>query len=240
MKKNLNIYGLLVLLILGACQKGIRQQSEQNSSVEPTSVAKAKAPGNGTIYLTVTLYETIAGNKIWDDDNGPYIHGMDRVEAQILSSDGNFYMNTNNNTVKQPIRTIQFLPDATDVDLSGNRNYSLRTSVPQDQNINGGNTVWIQNLGVGQSQLMSMRAWGVDQQGVVDWKLLFRNGPENTSSSSTDYVRVTRTNSNPDTWTIEPAGTSLPAANARLVNGNDQAYGSEYYVAPFKLTLVRK
>ena len=237
MKKNLNITALLSLLILGACQKDIRQQSEQNSTVERTSVVKAKEPGNGTIYLTVTV-DGAAGNQILSDNGTAYIHGTDRVEAQILSSDGNFYMNTNSNTVKQPIRTMQFLPGS-NVDLSGNRNYSLRTSVPQDQTINGGNTVWIQNLGVGQSQLMSFRAWGVDQQGVLDWKLLFRNGPENNSGSSTDYVLITRTEN--DTWTIEPAGfPSVTAANARLVNGSDIALGSEYYVAPFKLTLVRK
>lgn len=236
MKKNLNITALLGLLILGACQKDIRQQSEQNSPVEPTSAVKAKPPANGTIYLTVTVDNT-DGNQILSDNGTVYAHGMDRVEAQILSSDGNFYMNTNNNTVKQPIRTMQFLQDAVDVDLSGNRNYSLRTSAPLDQSINGGNTVWIQNLAEGQWQLMCMRAWGVAQQGVVNWKMLFRNGPENNSSSLTDYVKVTKTESNPDTWTIEPAS---PATIARLVNGSDFAMGSEYYVAPFKLTLVRK
>jgi hypothetical protein len=98
--------------------------------------------------------------------------------------------------------------------------------------------VWIQNLAIGQSQLMSFRAWGVQQQGVVDWKLLFRNGPENNSTSLTDYVLVTRTAA--EIWTIEPAGLSSPPANARLVDGNDTPFGVEYYQAPFKLTLMKK
>lgn len=238
MKKNLNISVLLVLLILGACQKDIQQPADQKDSEIAGAAVKKGPPANSSVELIVTI-DDASGNMILSDNGTAYTHGLSRVEAQILSSDGNFYMNTNNNTVKVPLRTMQFLPGS-DVDLSGNRNYSLRTSAPLDPNINGGNTVWIQNLGVGQSQLMSMRSWGVEQQGVVEWKLLFRNGPENNSSSSTDYVRVTRTNSNPDTWTIEPAGISSPANNARLVTGNDVASGSEYYVTPFKLTLVRK
>jgi len=236
MKKNLNISVLLILLILQACQKDIRQQSEQNSPVEPTSAAKAKPPVNATVSLDVTLDDG-AGNKILSDNGTVYIHGTDRVEAQILSSDGNFYMNTNNNTVKQPIRTMQFLPGS-DVNLGGKRNYSLRTSAPLDPTVNGGNTKWVQNLSIGESQIMSFRAWGVQQQGVVDWKLLFRNGPENNATSSTDYVLVTRTAD--DTWTIEPAQISLPIANAKLVDGNNVAMGSEYYQVPFKLTLKKK
>jgi hypothetical protein len=239
MKKNLNITLLLVSLILGACQKDVRQQSEQNLQVEPTSAAKAKPPVNATVSLNVTL-DNAAGNKILSDNGTAYIDGTDRVEAQILSSDGNFYMNTNNNTVKQPIRTMQFLPGTPGINLSGKRNYSLRTSAPLDPNINNG-TVWIQNLGVYQSQLMCMRAWGVEQQGAVDWKLLFRNGPENNNnpSSLSDYVLVTRTAV--DEWTIEPAGISSPAANAKLVNGSDGPYGPlDYYTTPFKLTLKKK
>ena len=239
MKKHLTTLPLILLLVISGCQKDTQQSPEQKDL--EIAAAKNGSPANGTIYLTVTLDETIAGNQIEDDNKGPYIHGTDRVEAQILSSDGNFYMNTNNNTVKQPIRTMQFLPGTTGIDLSGNRNYSLRTSVPLDPNINGGNTVWIQNLGLDQSQLMCMRAWGVEQQGVVDWKLLFRNGPENNNnpSSLSDYVLVTRTAV--DEWTIEPADISSPAANAKLVNGSDGPYGPvDYYPAPFKLTLKKK
>jgi hypothetical protein len=238
MKRHFSTLTLLATLVTLGCQKNIQKADEPNDSEIRSGVAKGPSPATGTVYLTVTVDDS-SPHMILSDNSTPYIHGRDRVEAQLLSSDGNFYMNTNNNTVKPPVRTMQFLP-GWDVDLSGNRNYSLRTSAPQDPAINGGNTVWIQNLAVGQSQLMSFRAWGVEQQGVVDWKLLFRNGPENNSFSLTDYVRVTRTASNPDTWTIEPAGISSPAANARLVNANDIALGSEYYPAPFRLTLSRK
>lgn len=236
MKKHLTTLPLILLLIISGCQKDIRQTVEQSDSEIAGAAAKNGPPTNGTVYLIVTV-DDATGNKILSDNETDYIHGINRVEAQLLSSDGNFYMNTNNNTVKQPIRTMQFLPGTAGIDLSGNRNYSLRTSAPLDQSINGGNTVWIQNLSIDDSQIMCMRAWGVDQQGVVDWKLLFRNGPENNSASSTDYVLVTRTA--PDTWTIEPAGfPSVTPANARLLDGNDAPLG--YHVAPFKLTLRKK
>ena len=226
-----------MLVALISCKKNI-QPTEQSDSEIALSAAKNGSPATGTIYLTVTV-DDASGNQILSDDGRTYTHGNDRVEAQILSSDGNFYMNTNNNTVKAPLRTMRFLPGSA-VNLSGKRNYSLRTSTPLDATINEGNTKGIQNLSVGESQYMSFRAWGVQQQGVVDWKLLYRNGPENNSSSLTDYVIVTKTASNPETWTIEPAGLSAPAATARLVNGNDIAMGLEYYQAPFKLTLKKK
>lgn len=237
MKKNLTILTLLTFLALTGCKKNIGPTEPINSEI-PVSAARNASPATGTVYLIVTVDDASA-NQILSDDGTAYTHGRDRVEAQILSSDGNFYMNTNNNTVKAPIRTMQFLPGS-DVNLSGKRNYSLRTSAPLDATINGGNTKWIQNLAVGESQFMSFRAWGVQQQGVVDWKLLYRNGPENNTSSLTDYVIVTKTALNPETWTIEPAGISSPGATARLVNGNDIAMGLEYYQAPFKLILKKK
>ena len=238
MKKNLTTLTLILVLAISGCQKDIQQSAEPKDSEIAT--ARSGSPANGTVYLIVTVDDATAGNQVLSDNGTPYTHGMDRVDARLMSSDGTFYMNTNNNTVKAPIRTMQFLPDATDFDLSGNRNYSLRTEAPKDPSVNGGNTVWIQNLALNQSQRMGLRAWGVDQQGVADWRLQFRNGPQNNSSSLTDYVIVTKTGINPDTWTIEPAGISSPGANAKLVDGNGIAFGSEYYATPFKLTLVRK
>ena len=237
MKQKLIIFKLLTVLVLTSCQKDTSQQPEQNSSEEIISAVRGeRLPRIESVYLAVTVRNE-PDDQILSDNGTPYIHGTDRVEAQILSSDGNFYMNTNNNTVKLPIRTMQFLAGSA-VTLGEKRNYSLRTSIPLDPAINGGNTKWVQDLSVGESQIMSMRAWGVQEQGVVDWKLLFRNGDENNSTSSTDYVRVTRVAGN--TWTIEPGGVSETAARVRLVTGCDAPLGSEYYHAPFKLTLVKK
>src|SRR6266487_1482255 len=216
MKKNLNLTVLLAVLGLAGCQKDIQQSTEQNSSVEPMVTAKAPATGNTTVNLSVTV-DDASVNNILSDGKGAYINGTDRVDAQILSSDGNFYMNTNNNTVKTPVRTMQFLPGNPELGLAGKRNYSLRTNA----------TTWLQNMTVGSSQNVGFRAWGVQQGGVVDWRLLFRNGLENNSSSLTDYAKVTRTSN--DEWTIEPANYATTPANARLIDGNDNSIGLGYY-----------
>ena len=227
MKKSINFTGLLTLLVLAGCQKDIQQSAEQTASVESASVAKPSSGGNTTVNLSVTVDDASA-NKILSDGKGAYINGTDRVEAQILSSDGNFYMNTNNNTVKTPVRTIQFLPGNPELNLSGKRNYSLRTNA----------AIWLQNMAIGSFQNVGFRAWGVQQGGVVDWRLLFRNGLEDNASSLTDYAKVTRVSN--DMWTIEPAGyQAVIFANARLIDSNDNSIGLGYYQVPFKLTLTR-
>lgn len=243
MQKKLYLPGLLMVLVLAGCQKDIQQlKEEENLSLISMAKGPGAPTGNGTIYLKVTVSEA-TGNMINSDGYGEliYTHGIDRVEAQILSSDGNFYMNTNNNTVKPRIRFLYFPPNITvyQKEMNGKRNYSLRTSAPLAA-VNGGTTYWLQNMPVTNpafSQYMSFRVWGVDQGGVVDWRLVYRNGPENTSSSLTDYAKVTRVNN--DVWTIEPANyPGVTASNAALYNG-DASIRLGDHVVPFKLTLTR-
>jgi len=229
MKSNLNLTALLALLTFASCQKEVQRTTESATSLAEAA-AKPSASGSiTTINLSVTVDNT-TGNQILDDNNGAYINGTDRVDAQILSSDGNFYMNTNNNTVKPAIRTMRFLPNS-GVVLSNERNYSLRTNAP----------IALQNMAVGSVQNnVGFRVWGVQQGGVVDWRLLFRNGLEDPSinpSTLTDYAKVTRVSN--DVWTIEPANISATPANARLIDGSNNSIGLGYYQVPFKLTLTR-
>jgi hypothetical protein len=221
MKKHLNLSTLMLLLFMAGCQKDIQPTIEQNISEE--TMAKSPSAGNTTINLSVEV-DDLAGNQILSDGQGEYINGVGRVQAQILSSDGNFYMNTNNNTVKQPIRTMQFLPTNPELNLSGKRNYSLRTTA----------TIRLQDMLPTTSQNVGMRAWGVEQGGVVNWKIKFRNGIN--ASPLTDYAKVTRISN--DRWTIEPANDpGVTPANAELTEGNDNHRG--YYIVPFRLTLTR-
>ena len=226
MKKNLNRAALLGLLIVAGCQKDVQQSTGQNEIVTAT-IAKPAPTGNTTVNLSVTV-DDASTNNIQSDGHGAYINGTDRVDAQILSSDGNFYMNTNNNTVKETIRKMIFLPNNPELQLAGKRNYSLRTNAP----------IRLQNMALNTPQNVGFRVWGVLQGGVVDWRLLFRNGLEDIPSSPTDYAKVTRVSN--DVWTIEPASyPGVTPANAGLIDGSNTPIGLGYYQLPFKLTLTR-
>ena len=222
MKKSLNLTILALLLFLAGCQKDIQPSTEQSISEEP--VAKPPSSGNSTINLSVVV-DDLAGIK--SDEQGPYINGTDRVQAQILGSDGNFFMNTNNNTVKQAIRTLIFPSEITEFNLNDPtiRNYSLRTNAETPlQNMNPNNG----------TQLVGFRVWAFQQQGAISWKLLFRNGIEDIPGSLTSYANVTR---NGDTWTIAAED---PNAKARLADGNSPATPFGLYDVPFKLTLTKR
>ncbi|HEY5966406.1 MAG TPA: hypothetical protein VIU35_00445 [Chitinophagaceae bacterium] len=221
MKKNLNLTILTLVLFLAGCQKDIQLSTEQSISEE--TMAKAPSAGNNTINLSVEV-DDLTG--IESDGQGLYVNGIDRVQAQILSSDGNFFMNTNNNGAKLAIRTMLFLSGNPELNLNDpiNRNYSLRTSAAtplQNMDANGG------------TQLVGFRVWAFQQHGAISWKLLFRMGIEDYPESLTSYANVTR---NGDTWTIEAAD---PNANARLADGNSPATPFGLYVVPFKLTLTK-
>lgn len=232
MKRKLNITAMLMMLAVAGCQKDVQQQPIETTS--EVSTANARITGNNTVYLSVTVQDA-TGEKILSDGLGAYKNGIDRVDAQLLSSDGNFYMNTNNNTIKLPLRTMQILP-GTDVNLNGVRNYNLRTAPLVD-----GSTKPIYNLTVGESQYMSFRVWGLQQSGILEWKLLFRNG-DTREDPLTDYVKVTRqandANGN-SVWTIEPANLSTETTNAKLEDANNIPKGSGYYQVPFKLILTK-
>ena len=214
----------MLVLFMAGCQKDIQPSAEQNISEEP--MAKSPAAGNTTINLSVVV-DDLEG--IQSDGDGEYINGTDRVQAQILSSDGNFFMNTNNTSAKLPLRTMLFPFDGPEFNLNdpNNRNYSLRTNA----------AIPLQNMGDGHEQLVGFRVWAFQQQGAIAWKLLFRMGIEDYSGSLTDYARVTR---NGDVWTIVPANyAGVTLANATLADGNSPATPYGQYVVPFKLTLTK-
>jgi hypothetical protein len=225
MKKNLSLTAFLTVLTLVSCQKSIQQSPDPSNQISTMSAAKSPSAGNTTVNLSV-LVDDGASNQILSDGKGAYINGTDQVGAQILSSDGNFYMNTNSNTAQAPVRTMSFLPGPLGTTLEGKRNYSLRTNA----------TIMLQNMAVASSQEVGFRAWGVQQHGVVDWRLLFRNGLEASSTSLTDSALVTRISTT--VWTVEPANCiGITYANARLIDGYNNNIGSGYYQVPFKLTL---
>ncbi len=216
MKKVLNLATLLLLIFLGSCKKEVQQQTEANT---PNSLSNARA-ATSTLYLRVTV-ESLNGStssEILSDGKGDYIHGSQQVEAQILSSDGNFFMQTNN-TFRAPLRTLLFPFNRER--LEGKTNYRLRTTC----------TTWLQNMELNSTQILPFRVWGNTGKGTLDWNMRFDNGQD----AQTVYATVTRRDAN--TWTIEPANGS---AIAKLTDGNGIAIGDGHPTVPFKLTLTRK
>jgi hypothetical protein len=222
MKQNLSLLLLLIITLL-SCKKEV-----DSDNVSLASMAKASTSTAG-VYLAVDI---TPGFEIQDDNKGPYIHGIDRVDARILS-DGNFFFQTNSNDMKTEIRKISFgnPTNYTGFTMNDDRNYTMRT------NASGS----LLNMNPGDVVEAGFTVRGIDRGGVVDWILQYRNGIE-ASNPETDKVLVTRNSDG--SWTIEPAGQSTTAyANAGLyhADGYGNATGSgSYYPIPFKLTISKK
>jgi len=198
-------------------------QQQEATTGSNSALSNARSTGNSTVYLRVTVEPVngLVSSQILSD-GGDYVHGSQQVEAQILSSDGNFYMQTNA-TFKAPVRWLLFPFNKSR--LEGKTNYRLRTTC----------TTWLQNMDEnGDPQIIPFRVWGNVGKGTLDWNMRF----DNRQDAATDYAKVTRLDAN--TWTIEPANVSAIPANARLTDGQGADIGDGYDAVPFKLTLRRK
>ena len=241
MRKSLNITGLLLLLAIAGCRKEVQ---ELQKDYEPVAAAKASGTSTPAVYLRVKVDPIVAVEgdttaKIRSDyrgtHNGDYLHGLDRVEAQVMSSDGHFYMNTNNNTVKEPLRTMRFLLDNSPVAMTGQKNYSLRTTPLSDEPA----FVWLQNMYLGQVQYVGLRAWGLQDRGIVEWRLQYRTGPQDEFYNQTVKAKVTKTATG---WVIEPhLQEGQTAANAVLRDGatKPNPIGNPIYQVPFRFELTK-
>lgn len=237
MKNVLNFSALLMLLAFAGCQKDVQPSINEQTTENSNARAAANTP------LIVTVVDAAPENvyKISSDNATPYVNGQQQVEAVLLSSDGNFYMNTNSNTVKPTLRWLKFA-DATlsGKTMNGLPNYSLRTTIADG-------APWIQNMAEGSSQLVGFRIWGVKLKGVTDWRLVYKNGYESdywNTASLTDYAKVTRGSGvDKDRWTIEPANhPGVTYANAAIYPGNANSSADRlgHHVVPFKLILNKK
>lgn len=231
MKKLLNLTYLLMLLAITGCEKELQPSNEEQAA--STGNINARIVGNTALSVTVIDGTAENGYRINSDNATPYVNAQQQVEAVLLSSDGNFYMNTNSNTTKATIRRLVF----TDGTLSGKTmnglpNYSLRTTIADGATL-------IQNMAEGASQLVGFRIWGIKLKGVTDWRLVYKNGYESdywNTASLTDYAKVTKVSSTQ--WIIEPAS----HATAALYQGNASSSADRlgYHVIPFKLILTKK
>lgn len=248
MKHFIQLVALASALIFAGCKKSAQQEQVALSDPQTASVDKSSSGSSGgNINLMVDVDPT-SGNKVLSDNGGSYSNGSQLVQAQILSSDGNFYMNTNSNTAKPSIRSLLFLADdpqystSATPNLTGEANYSLRTDVPYNPAINPNGTKGLQNMNPsGDQQYMQFRVLGIGSKGIIDWRLVWKNGYESdywNPSSPSDYVLVTRLG---NVWTIQPADFDHSGNKyAALRPGNDNSSATPtYYHMPFKLTLTK-
>lgn len=228
-----------MLLVLAGCQKDVQAPNEESSST--LTSANAKGAPNVPLIVTVIDRTTDNGYRI-SSDGASYINGQQLVEAVLLASDGNFYLNTNSNTAKATLRWLIFYDETLsgttssgefyNKTMNGLPNYSLRTTIADG-------AAPIQSMIEGSFQYVGFRIWGVKLKGVVDWRLVYKNGYESdywNTASTTDYAKVTRVSATQ--WTIEPAS----HATAALYPGNATSPSDRlgYHVVPFKLILNKK
>ncbi len=229
---------LLLAFLITSCTKKAADIAPVSNSGEVATARSPSSPSLQTVSLIVTVNN--AGNKITSDASPDYSNGSQNVQA-VIDRNGNFVFNTNTNSSKAAIRTLNFdfsspiteysTPPATNTSKS----YTLETVA----SISTGITfIPLQNLGDGQSECVSFRAWGVTSN-TINWRATFHAGFEDRDSSTTAFAYVTRNNAT--TWTITSLGNCLNAAiqnKAALRSGNAQTlYG--YYNLPFSFTLTK-
>ena len=239
MKSKLTSCFLILVILFASCKKDVQEQGMDTPAGQDMSERAAGPAAKGsTVYLQIIVEN---GYELQHDANGDtYVHGIDKVDARILSSDGNLYFQTNTTDQKEPVRSLVFASPGnySDFNMNNKRNYTIRTNVPASG-------TWLQNMAPGSSQELGLAIRGIDAGGSIDWLLQYRNGIT-ANDLNTDLVRVSRS-SDGNTWILEPAGSSTAPATAGLYdsdsNGNAilPAEGTNpYHAVPFRIVLSRK
>ncbi len=233
MKTNFKLSAILLCLVLAGCIETSQQSLTENKSLanslasdESDPNARKEGGSTGQIYLSVTVDPLMISN----DGRGDYVNGKDGISAHFVSSDGTLSFSTSTARIKNP-RRLTFPNGGT---------YAINPNLSNTYLINVlANDVHpapykIQDIPVGESQIMAMRVWGSSSSGTIEFRLLFNYGIG--AGYVTDQVLVTRNDLN--TWTVESTNSdaSNPDATAALTGGNNKDF-KDYYSVPFKLTL---
>jgi hypothetical protein len=242
MKTNLKFPAIFLCLLMAGCMETGQQQLTENKSSSNLLASDDSDPnarkGNvsNLIYFSVAIDDL--NHMLVSDAKGDYIHGIEGISAQYNTSDGVFSFSTNNPR-KTPLRKLSFPVGHTyAIDPNLSYNYSINVLANQNDIV----PYKIIEIPVGESQFMSMRIWGSDDRGFVQFRLLFNLGV--SEGYETDKVLVTRTAD--DTWTVESTDSKLlnddftvnPNATAAQTTKTISEFKG-YYSIPFKLTLTK-
>lgn len=240
MKTSIKLSAILLCLVLAGCIETSQQSLTENKSLANSLALDDSNPnarqggGSGQIYLSVTVNDL----KLASDGKGAYLNGIDGISAQFLSTDGSLSLTTSTTRIKNP-RRLTF-PDGAGYNINPNLsdNYLINV-LANEYEVNPRK---IQDIPVGEDQLMSMRVWGSNLKGTIQFRLLYDLG--NGLGYETDKVLVKRTSTT--TWTVESTNskefngnaTVNPEATTAMTSGfNGDLRG--YYQVPFKMTLTK-
>jgi hypothetical protein len=220
---------LLILFTFIGCKK---QTTEVNTLQE--EIATAKPPASPPqISLRMTVRDAV-GDKITSDGGGDYIDGSQNV-AVYFSSSGNLQFTATANSRHNVLRHLNY--DFSDPVLSsvarGSEQGGFISTTPSAvspapyvlQNIPEGTTVCIV-LSCGLSTF-------------TDGGVNFHRGAEDTPTTPTAYMYVTRVS--PTQWTMTPvpplSGGCSAISNIAALRNSTTLYG--YYNMPFSFTLTK-
>jgi hypothetical protein len=226
-----------------------KSQSPVASPVGPGAVSLEAKPGApGTVSLRVTVSNTDAqGNPsgITNDGRGDYVDGIDDVQAEIDRSgllafntfsgrrgSATRWLNYDFSHPADPMNT--FLPAQ---DHTGLYHFSTGASL---------NSPWVPLQSLGTPGYATTQCGYMGNSFASDsstnYRVSYHKGFEDTPSSPTAFAVFTRITVSPAVWTVRPAGSCSPDANANVaaLRSADGSILYGYYTIPFFFTLTAK
>lgn len=214
---------------------------------EPTQGLLAKGGGNPPeVQLAITVEDTDPlGNPygITSDGKGPYVHGVNNVQA-ILASGGNLAFDTYSSN--KPNCATRWVHYNFDNPVDPSNTYRPSPSDCNNYHFSNGASAfrpWVplQYLGLNGNPATQCGYFGNGiGNSATNWRVSFHKGYEDVEDSPASYAVFTRTGVNPDIWTVEPIGSCSPASNVAALRGPDGTPLYGYYDVPFRFTLRRK
>lgn len=225
---------VMLFFALSSCTK---KTSEITKPALPEEYASVTAKGKPGATIEVSLSMTVndaSGNKITSDNGTPYTNGVGNVKV-VFDQAGNFMFGqaSSNPRVPPMTRYLKYKLDdplptyLVRADAQGNFISTITTATSP-------NTTALQNLTVGQTKCIGFS--GAVPGGVINFH---RNSYEDTPTSQSSYVYVTRTGL--DTWVMNAvppiSGACSALSSISAFRNQETLFG--YYNMPFSFTLTR-
>ena len=229
----------ILLLVFISCKKETTNPVPTNEEIATASSEK-KTNTSTEVRLKLTVNDA-AGNNI-TSDGGDYIDGQQNSSIYFSTSGNLQFTTAASNNPNTPITrwlNINFSNPLSGYPSGGIEKSSFISTVTT---VTSPNPTLIQNLAVGQTKCIGFSA-GISTiaNGVLNFH---RNSTEDTPTSPTSYVYVTRISASPagpDQWLMTPApplsGGCSAISNVGALRINTALYG--YYNMPFSFTLTK-